>query len=122
MKPVEAVGKTVEEAVQSALSDLGLTKDETEIEILDEGSKGLFGLVGRRHARVIVRPLAKADLSESRQAIVMEASRPADDSLEDSEDEVDEVSDRLSLDNDVSGESRGYAFLEELMASHGCRC
>jgi len=59
MKPVEAVGKTVEEAVQSALSDLGLTKDETEIEILDEGSKGLFGLVGRRHARVIVRPLAK---------------------------------------------------------------
>jgi spoIIIJ-associated protein len=93
----------------------GLTKDETEIETLDEGSKGLFGLVGRRHARVIVRPLAKADLSESRQAIVMEASRPADDSLEDSEDEVDEVSDRLSLDNDVSGESRGYAFLEELM-------
>ncbi len=46
MKPVEAIGKTVEEAVKSGLSDLGLTRDEAEIEILDEGSKGLFGLVG----------------------------------------------------------------------------
>ncbi len=115
MKPVEAIGKTVEEAVQSALSDLGLTRDETEVEILDEGSKGLFGLVGRRHARVIVRPLAKPDVSENTKAGVMEASRPDEDSLEDSQHVVDGSSDLPISDRYVSGEGKGYAFLEELL-------
>lgn len=76
MKPVEAIGKTVEEAVKSGLSDLGLTRDEAEIEILDEGSKGLFGLVGRRHARVVVRPLAKADVTASAEARVSIPCQP----------------------------------------------
>ena len=61
MEPVEAVGKTVEEAVESGLSTLGLARSQVEIEVIDEGSKGLFGLVGRRHARVVVRPLANIE-------------------------------------------------------------
>ena len=115
MKPVEVIGKTVEEAVKSGLSDLGLTRDEAEIEILDEGSKGLFGLVGRRHARVVVRPLAKADVSTSAEARVLAAYELAEDSLEDLEDEVDELGDLLSPESDASGDSRGYEFLEELL-------
>lgn len=115
MKPVEAIGKTVEEAVRSALSDLGLARDEAEVEILDEGSKGLFGLVGRRHARVIVRPLATADVSGDPEAALTESSSHGEHSLEDLRNEADESSDLPSPDSDVSGESRGYAFLEELM-------
>lgn len=38
-------GKTVEEAVEKGLSELGLSRDDAEIEILDEGKKKIFGSV-----------------------------------------------------------------------------
>ncbi|HHX25419.1 MAG TPA: protein jag [Firmicutes bacterium] len=53
-RSVEKSGKTVEEAVQDALKDLGLPSDEVEIEILEEPSRGILGLVGQRLARVRV--------------------------------------------------------------------
>jgi spoIIIJ-associated protein len=53
-RSVEKSGKTVEEAVQDALKDLGLPSDEVEIEILEEPSRGILGLVGQRLARVKV--------------------------------------------------------------------
>lgn len=43
-KCVEKSAKTVDEAVRLALIELGLHKDEVEIEVLEEGSRGLFGL------------------------------------------------------------------------------
>jgi spoIIIJ-associated protein len=57
---VEATGKTVEEAVQKALDELGLEEDEVEIEILSEGSKGVLGL-GSVEARVRVTSLPYED-------------------------------------------------------------
>ncbi len=48
---LEVIAPTVEEAVQRGLDELGLTRDEVEVEVLDEGSRGLFGL-GARQARV----------------------------------------------------------------------
>ena len=41
-------GKTVEEAVESGLISLGITRDEAEITIIDEGKKGIFGLGGTK--------------------------------------------------------------------------
>lgn len=41
-------GKTVEEAVESGLISLGVTRDEAEITIIDEGKKGIFGLGGTK--------------------------------------------------------------------------
>jgi len=53
MKPFEQTGKTVEEARLRALEQLGVSEDEVEIEILDEGSKGFLGL-GHSPARIRV--------------------------------------------------------------------
>ncbi|MCG0275097.1 MAG: protein jag [Thermosediminibacteraceae bacterium] len=47
MKTIEKQGKTVEEAVELALKELNAKKDEVLIEVLDEGSRGLFGLLSR---------------------------------------------------------------------------
>jgi spoIIIJ-associated protein len=48
---LEVIAPTIEEAIEKGLRDLGLPQDEVDVEILDEGSKGLFGL-GSRHARI----------------------------------------------------------------------
>lgn len=54
MEAVEKLGRTVEEAVASALADLGVTKESAVIEVLEEPSRGLFGILGNRPARVRV--------------------------------------------------------------------
>ena len=59
MKQVTATGITVEEAVKSALDQLQTTEDRTEITIVDEGKKGIFGIFGTRPA--IVKVVKKLD-------------------------------------------------------------
>jgi spoIIIJ-associated protein len=48
---LEVIAPSVEEAVEKGLSDLGLPEEAVDVEILDQGSRGLFGL-GSRHARI----------------------------------------------------------------------
>src|SRR3989442_13124918 len=50
---IEIRGRTVDEAIHAALDQLGVTRDDVEIEILSEGRSGVFG-VGSQDARVRV--------------------------------------------------------------------
>ncbi len=61
MEWVEAVGRTVDEAVDEALSALGETSREAvSIEVIDEGKKGLLGLGGRdARVKVTLKPKKK---------------------------------------------------------------
>ena len=54
MKYTEFTGKTVEEAIENGLSELGLTKENADIRVLEEGKKKLFGSV---KARVEIAPM-----------------------------------------------------------------
>lgn len=54
MKEITKSAKTVEEAVKEALKELRLENDEVEIEVLEEASKGLFGFLGTKDAKVKV--------------------------------------------------------------------
>ena len=42
MEEVEASGKTVDHAIDNALAQLGLTREQVEVEIITEGPVGLF--------------------------------------------------------------------------------
>ncbi len=61
---VEKSGKTIDEAVEAALQELGTTKENVEIEVLSEGKRGILGL-GAEEAKVRVKmeqsPLQKAE-------------------------------------------------------------
>lgn len=48
MEYVEFTGKTVEEAIESGLKSLGLTREQADIRVLEEGKKKLFGSVKAR--------------------------------------------------------------------------
>jgi len=54
MKILEQEGKTVDEAIELALKRLGVSRDKVKIEVLSEGNKGLFGLVGSKPAKIKV--------------------------------------------------------------------
>lgn len=52
MKTIESSAKNVEDAIASGLAQLGASISDVTIDILQEGSKGLFGLFGSRQAKV----------------------------------------------------------------------
>jgi len=54
---IEASGADVDAAIAAGLARLGVERDAVEIEVLGEGSRGLFGLGGREaRVRLAVRP------------------------------------------------------------------
>jgi spoIIIJ-associated protein len=73
VRQVTATGQTVEEAVESALAQLQTTRDRTEISIIDEGKKGLFGIFGSRPA--VVKVSVKIDPIEEAKKFIQDVSR-----------------------------------------------
>ncbi len=54
--------KTVDEAIEDALLELNVKREDVEIEVLEEASKGILGLIGVKDAKVkvtVVKNLAK---------------------------------------------------------------
>lgn len=58
MKVLDKTGKTIDIAIEAALQELGVAREDTEIEILEQPTKGLFGL-GAKEA--LVRVTVKDD-------------------------------------------------------------
>ena len=52
MKNYEVSARTIEEAISNGLEHLGVSISDVTVDILEEGSKGLFGLFGSRPAKV----------------------------------------------------------------------
>src|SRR5512139_3500716 len=63
LKPVEATGTTLEEAIENGLAILGLSRNDVIIEIVEEGSKGVLG-IGARDASVRLTPLVSPHRDE----------------------------------------------------------
>ncbi len=81
MESVEAEGRSVSEATQKALTELGLTRDQVEIEVLSEGRPRLLGF-GGEPARVKATPRAAAPVP----AAVRQQTEPV---LEDEDDDLE---------------------------------
>ncbi|NLJ83277.1 MAG: protein jag, partial [Halanaerobiaceae bacterium] len=55
MNLIRQEGKTIEEAIEIALEKLGIKEEEADVKVVDEGSKGILGLIGARNAVVEVK-------------------------------------------------------------------
>ena len=47
MKSIEASGKTVKDAIRNGLAELGCDSDDVDIQVVEMGSPGLFGMFGK---------------------------------------------------------------------------
>ena len=88
----EFSGRTVTEAIEVGLQDLALTPDDVDVEILEEGRGGVFGL-GAKMARVRLVPRGQgASIASTLAASAeqeMEQQAPSTDSLSVSADAVE---------------------------------
>ena len=85
---LEVIAPSVEEAIEKGLRDLGLTEDDVDVEILDEGKKGLLGL-GTRQARVALMIKPHVEEPEEAQPLVKKPSVLPDDTDEEKETEAE---------------------------------
>lgn len=54
MQELEKKGKSVDEAIKAALDELGVTIDDVIVEIIEEPTKGLLGMIGKKPAVIKV--------------------------------------------------------------------
>ena len=88
---VETTGRSVEDALQTALAALGAKPAEVRVEILDSASSGFLGLFGQRPARVRVERLVPkhADLRELTQELLASMGIPAEVELRQADEGVE---------------------------------
>ena len=54
MKIIEITGRNVDDAIKTSLEELNVTRDKVDVEVLDEGKKGVFNFIGSKPARIKV--------------------------------------------------------------------
>ncbi|NLM75800.1 MAG: protein jag [Clostridiaceae bacterium] len=54
LRSVVKEAKSVDEAIKLALDELEIDREEAEIEVIEEGNKGIFGFIGNKNAVVKV--------------------------------------------------------------------
>ena len=55
VEAIQKTGKTVDEAVEEALKALKISREDAEIEVIEEGSRGFLGMFGAKEAVVKVK-------------------------------------------------------------------
>jgi len=98
VKSVEIKGKTVDEAIFAGLGQLGLGIDQVTVEILHEGSRGLFGIGKSALVRLTEKQSSSKDAEDFLNTLFEKMGVPAQAAITEEED---------SIKIDISGDSTG---------------
>jgi spoIIIJ-associated protein len=86
-RSIEAIGDDVEQAIAHGLAELGVGPGQVIVEVLEEPSRGMFG-IGARPARVRLQLLVTAPPSPPTATAHQKATAPATMADDDDEDDV----------------------------------
>ncbi|MCR8844390.1 protein jag [Paenibacillus sp. SC116] len=129
MKTLIVSGKTIEHAIQKGLAELGVTQDRVQVRILEQPTKGFFGLIGGKPAKVELtvveavqsdKPVpaesqsveGKASISSAVQAV------PEEEALSDSA-QSEEKTVRASVQDQTAGIEEAKQFILDVTQSMG---
>ena len=59
MREIIATGKDTEEAIETGLMELNVSREDVNIEIIETSNKGLFGIFGQKDAKVKITLLGE---------------------------------------------------------------
>ena len=110
MNYVINTGKSVDEAVREALTELNINKEDANIQILDEGQKGFLGLIGSKDATVKVWP--KEDENKN----ILNDIFNEDLEKEKSQDEVLDTYNELKFENNDNSNEISYEKTEDIIS------
>ena len=122
MNMVEKTGKTVEDAVKAALAELGVSRDQAEVEVLEESKPSLLGLFGGRDAKVRVtvkeaEPEAPAAPELAEEAAPEAAEAPVEKTEAAPQEDAKAPADREEERQAAAAAAK--AFLEEIFRAMG---
>lgn len=102
MKSIIKSAKTIDEAIELGIKELGLTRDKIEYEVIEEPSKGVFGIFGGNDAIVKIKEKKemKIDLDE-----IFESS---DLNTEPSEEVEEETLEDIKIDQELEERFKKY--------------
>ena len=101
MQTFEFEGKTTEEAIEEASRELNTPAEELEIDILEPGSAGIFGLVGGKKARIKVT--RETQTTQNEETEIIERIHAESETVEtDSQDETELAFAKEVLENILS--------------------
>ena len=113
--------KTIDEAVEKALLELKATRDEVDIEVIEEPSGGFLGLIGGKDAIVkvkkkmdhkdIVESILKDEEIQSVRTVLEEKAQEEAASIE--EDEAEAPSDKADEGEAASEEALDFDYLDD---------
>lgn len=126
MNYVIKTAKTVDEAVSQALIELNINREDAQIEVIEESSKGLFGLIGSKNATVKVSKIEATEDILKEIFTESEKSQPTDEfenkvSTEKITTSTQEAEDSTDKKSATSGEIEEISreFLDKVLNSLG---
>ncbi len=117
MNMVEKTGKTVEGAVQAALAELGVSREQVDVEVLEASKSSILGLFGGRDAKV--RVTVREEIPAEPEAVPAVTEEPT---------EAEETAGADTVSRDPAAEQEAErqetaaaakAFLENIFAAMG---
>ena len=115
MSGKEYTAKTIEEALEIALNEMMLTRDDIEYVVISQPSKGFLGIGGRP---AVIRVSKKNNANEVEKSVVDEACSDNRETVKEDKIEKIIVPEKEKVvdlvDNDYDPEEKGREFLQKI--------
>jgi len=104
---LEVIAPTIEEAIANGLEELGLPEEAVEVEILDEGSRGLFGIRSRQaRVRLTLKQMLPGE-ETSEEIFVAEERSPEESSADRLDQSPSESTDQIKNAGEPAADAIG---------------